>query len=114
MLTDEFGKEWLKVNANRDDGVTAEELAQQWLDALQVQQDEKSGESGGGGGGWFGGGGGAGVDVDRVGLDAQTERLVAELDVDKDGKVGLVEWTVQHSLIEGYLLSRRFASASDA
>lgn len=33
---------------------------------------------------------------------------MALLDVDSDGKLNLVEWTVQHALIEAFLSSRRF------
>ena len=47
--------------------------------------------------------------LDKPGLRAATEDVVALLDVDRDGKLNLVEWTVQHALIEAFLSSRRFA-----
>lgn len=50
---------------------------------------------------------GSGGDLDKPGLRAATEDVVALLDVDRDGTLGLVEWTVQHALIQAFLSSRR-------
>ncbi len=56
------------------------------------------------GGGWFGGD----ADVSRstmATMTAQARRVLELLDLDKDGELGLVEWTAQHSILAALLLS---------
>lgn len=97
MSRSEFGVEWSKADTDRDDGVTAQELKRLWLSTVQFRSETKSG--------WLSS---DEPKVDKPGLDASTEEVVAMLDIDKDGKLGLVEWTVQHAVIEAFLNSRRF------
>ena len=100
MMKSDFGEQWVTANSDRDDGVTVQELEQLWTNTAKPQRTQS--------GGWFSDS--DGPTHDKSALQAKTEDVVAQLDVDKDGKLGLVEWTVQHALIEAYLNSRRFAT----
>jgi hypothetical protein len=100
MLQSDFGQEWVKADTDRDDAVTVQELEQLWIDTLEIESKR-------GGGGWFRES--DGPHLDKASLHAKTQELVAQLDVDRNGRLGLVEWTVQHAIIEAFLNSRRYA-----
>ena len=99
MLESDFGQEWVKADTDRDHAVTVQELEQLWVDTLKLQ-DKRGGD------GWFSDSNGP--KLDKAGLYAKTQDVVEQLDVDTDGKLGLVEWTVQRAIIEAFLISRRF------
>ena len=100
MLQEDFGKEWMKGDANRNGGVSAGELTQMW-DRSLAERGFTEPDSGGD---WLAGD--AGVSRSTMAtMTAQARRVLELLDLDKDGELGLVEWTVQHSILAALLLS---------
>ena len=100
MLQSDFGQEWVRADTDQNNVVTVQELTQLWIDTWEGQTKT-------GGSGWFSES--DGPLLDKPSLLAQTQEVIEQLDVDKDGKLGLVEWTVQHAIIEAFLNSRRFS-----